>query len=166
MADANNADKIFFDRLTALAAFASLDFNEIGKDQSKLTRAMVYRMRTAERMTDERSLPVLIAGAIRLKATIQSIEFEESSQRFVITFVSATGNDQGKVEQIRSMRVDDYRAGGDFVRSLWDQDKVGKNVIIYKYNELPSESQRKNGGNVPPKGYRTAVYVELDRSRR
>lgn len=162
----NGGKDDFIARMTAMAAFATIDFDEIGRDKTKLIQTMVKRVRTAETLTNERALPVLILGAIRIRAHIKDVSYEESSHRYVITFVAKTGDNSGDEETIRSMRTDDYRVSEEFVRTLWE-DKVGRDVILYKYNEMPNERQQqggRNGGRIPPKGYRTAVYVDIDRN--
>lgn len=84
-------------------------------------------------------------------AVIDSIEFEESSQRYLIT-MTPTGT--GEPETIRTDRVDSRY--GNYVRSFWGRKAlVGHKCVIYKYLE--------NAGTDPKarQGFRVCPYARI-----
>lgn len=98
------------------------------------------------RLMSEKALPSRVASSVVIRCTIQAIELEESSRRYLITFL-ADGLD--KPEVIRSDRTDGRR--GAAVMSLWRDVRPGTRALIYKHNENQT-SERANG-------YRVAPYV-------
>lgn len=81
------------------------------------------------RMLDERSIPSRMLNAVKLIGVVEDVTLEESSQRYIITFVAAKGND-GKAEQVRTDRLNGPT--GDIVRGFIGQGLVGKRCLICK----------------------------------
>ena len=102
-----------------------------------------------KRMLSRGSVAMRALSAVPLVARITDIKFEESSKRYLISFVELR-SETGEVEHIRSDCLDGRL--GDAVKHLWE-DKVGKNVRIYKYLEATNDPSRPS--------VRTAPYVEL-----
>ena len=151
-----------------MAAIKSIDWTEYQKSEAErggarrneaaLDRAITRRALKIQKLLSERSFPSKVLEATRIAATIKDIKFEDSSKRYLITFRADNSNDDAD-ETIRSERTDG--ANGDNVLAMWDPKRlVGRHVMIYKYNEMPSEDTKRSGGrNVPSHGYRCAVYV-------
>lgn len=97
----------------------------------------------------ENSLPNRLLGAVKIKAKVNKVEFEETSKRYKIYFV-AENNEKGEEEMIRTDRTDGriYMAE-DYIKSL-----AGKTVIIYKTNEKSDDKKMSSG-------YRTAPYIRV-----
>lgn len=107
-------------------------------------------------MLSERSFAMTVLTSTRIREVVESIMFEQTSQRFVISFrpLSAEGV-KGDPEKIRSERCDGSR--GAFVRSMWSQTLVGDEVVIFKHNEPDASGKVSHG-------FRTAPWV-VDRGR-
>lgn len=102
------------------------------------------------RMKANKSLAVLVQKAVRIVGTIKKVEFEESSQRYLITFRVSNGAEEDEI--VRSERVDSSR--GSTVKSLWgERILVGHKAAIFKHNERAGEDVKRD------KGYRVAVWV-------
>lgn len=114
-------------------------------DAASLTKEVL----DISRMTAENSLAVLVQKSVRLIGTIKDIKFEESSQRYLITFLASNAEED---EIVRSERVDSAR--GSVVRELWGRNNlIGHRVVLYKHNERVGEDKKRE------KGYRVAPWV-------
>lgn len=71
-----------FDPATIRMAYFALLLS--GRKGENLELAVAQEMLKLERLTAERSLPSIIGRSVRIAATINSIEFEESSKRYLI----------------------------------------------------------------------------------
>lgn len=74
-----------------------------GRKYDNLELAVAQEMLKMNRLTAERSLPTMIGNSVRIAATINSIEFEESSKRYLIKFMADNGDGE---EHVRSERTD------------------------------------------------------------
>ena len=136
--------------LIIAAAINSVDFSEY-KSIPVLENAVLKRISTiTQTFYNPSSTAMRMLDAIKIRATITDIEYEESSTRFVITFVSENSDD-GHEETIRSDRTD--RFDGDRVRHMWSKDLIGKKVVIYKTME--------ETGNPKKPTCRVAPYVSV-----
>lgn len=152
MSETNDYNQM--NNLAAIAAFASLDFTKF-KTEADIERALVKRTLTARKMLHEKGLVMRVLDSTPIKATIKSIELEESSQRYVVTFLA--DNAQDGDETIRTDRIDGYN--GEFVKATWHAGLIGKKVTIYKRLEKNENQKQQTGKRVPPNGYRIAIYV-------
>lgn len=71
-----------FDPSTVRMAYFALLLS--GRKYDNLELAVAQEMLKMNRLTAERSLPTMIGNSVRIAATINSIEFEESSKRYLI----------------------------------------------------------------------------------
>lgn len=133
-----------FDPSTIRMAYFTLLLS--GRKYDNLELAVAQEMLKMNRLTAERSLPTMIGNSVRIAATITSIEFEESSKRYLIKFMA--DNEDGE-EHVRSERTDSSHK--DAVRKIWQRDLVGHRVIIFKCKD-------RVGSKEAPKGYRIAPY--------
>jgi hypothetical protein len=99
----------------------------------------------------EDSIPMRALGSVRIPCEIKGIEMEESSQRFVISFVAIGRNATGEVETVRSDRLDGVN--GNLVRQMWSPSIVGHRCVIYKCTE-------ETGDRLKPK-VRIAPFVRV-----
>ena len=96
-------------------------------DAASLTKEVI----SIGRMAADNSLAVLVQKSARLVGTIKDIKFEESSQRYLVTF---RANNSDEDEIVRSERVDSQR--GETVKELWGRNNLGGHrVVLYKHNE-------------------------------
>lgn len=124
-----------------------------GRKYDDLELAVAQEMLKMNRLTAERSLPNLIGNPVRIAATINSIEFEESSKRYLIKFSADNGEEE---EWVRSERVDSSHKAA--VKKIWGRDLVGHRVLIFKYKD-------KVGSKEAPNGYRIAPYcIDLSKA--
>lgn len=133
-----------FDPATIRMAYFALLLS--GRKYDNLELAVAQEMLKMNRLTAERSLPNLIGNSVRIAATINSIEFEESSKRYLIKFSADNGEEE---EWVRSERVDSSHKAA--VKKIWGRDLVGHRVFIFKYKD-------KVGSKEAPNGYRIAPY--------
>lgn len=133
-----------FDPATIRMAYFALLLS--GRKYDNLELAVAQEMLKMNRLTAERSLPNLIGNSVRIAATINSIEFEESSKRYLIKFSADNGEEE---EWVRSERVDSSHKAA--VKKIWGRDLVGHRVLIIKYKD-------KVGSKEAPNGYRIAPY--------
>ncbi len=111
--------------------------------------SLTQEVLSISRMTADNSLAVLVQNSVRLVGTIKNIEFEESSQRYLITFLATNAEED---EIVRSERVDSAR--GSVVKELWGRSNlIGHRVVLYKHNERVGEDKKRE------KGYRVAPWV-------
>ena len=133
-----------FDPATIRMAYFALLLS--GRKYDNLELAVAQEMLKMNRLTAERSLLNLIGNSVRIAATINSIEFEESSKRYLIKFSADNGEEE---EWVRSERVDSSHKAA--VKKIWGRDLVGHRVLIFKYKD-------KVGSKEAPNGYRIAPY--------
>lgn len=133
-----------FDPATIRMAYFALLLS--GRKYDNLELAVAQEMLKMNLLTAERSLPNLIGNSVRIAATINSIEFEESSKRYLIKFSADNGEEE---EWVRSERVDSSHKAA--VKKIWGRDLVGHRVLIFKYKD-------KVGSKEAPNGYRIAPY--------
>lgn len=120
------------------------------KDKRVDAESLTKEVLGISRMKASKSLAVLVQKAVRIVGTIKKVEFEESSQRYLITFRASNGAEEDEI--VRSERVDSGR--GSTVKSLWgERNLVGHKVAIFKHNERAGEDVKRD------KGYRVAVWV-------
>lgn len=117
-----------------------------GRKYDNLELAVAQEMLKINRLVSERSLPSLIGRSIRITATINSVEFEESSKRYLIKFQADNGE---KEERVRSERMDSNHK--EAVKKIWERDLVGHRAIIFKCKD-------RVGSKETPNGYRIAPY--------
>lgn len=117
-----------------------------GRKYENLELAVAQEMLKLDRLASERSLPSMIGRSVRIAATITSIEFEESSKRYLIKFQVDNGDDE---ERVRSERMDSNHK--DAVKKIWERDLVGHRVLIFKCKD-------RVGSKEAPNGYRIAPY--------
>lgn len=123
-----------------------------GRKYDNLELAVAQEMLKINRLASERSLPSMIGRSIRITATINSIEFEESSKRYLIKFMADNGDEE---EWVRSERMDSSHR--DAVKKIWGRDLVGHRAIIFKCKD-------RVGSKEAPNGYRIAPYC-IDRGK-
>lgn len=117
-----------------------------GRKYNDLELAVAQEMLKIDRLTTEKSLPNMIGHSVRIAATITSIEFEETSKRYLVKFMADNGH---KEERVRSERTDSNHK--DAVKKIWQRDLVGHRVVIFKYKDMV-------GSREAPNGYRIAPY--------
>lgn len=117
-----------------------------GRKYDNLELAVAQEMLKMNRLVSERSLPSLIGRSIRITATINSVEFEEFSKRYLIKLQADNGE---KEERVRSERMDSNHK--DAVKKIWERDLVGHRAIIFKCKD-------RVGSKEAPNGYRIAPY--------
>lgn len=140
-----------FDPATIRIAYFALLLS--GRKYDNLELAVAQEMLKMNRLTAERSLPNLIGNSVRIAATINSIEFEESSKRYLIKF---SADNEEEEEWVRSERVDSSHKAA--VKKIWGRDLVGHRVLIFKYKD-------KVGSKEAPNGYRIAPYcIDLSKT--
>ena len=140
-----------FDPATIRMAYFALLLS--GRKYDNLELAVAQEMLKMNRLAAERSLPNLIGNSVRIAATINSIEFEEYSKRYLIKFSADNGDEE---EWVRSERVDSSHKAA--VKKIWGRDLVGHRVLIFKYKD-------KVGSKEAPNGYRIAPYcIDLSKA--
>ena len=126
-------------------AYIGLTFKGELVDAASLTKEVI----SIGRMVADNSLAVLVQKSARLVGTIKDIKFEESSQRYLVTF---RANNSDEDEIVRSERVDSQR--GETVKELWGRNNLGGHmVVLYKHNERVGEDKKRETG------YRVAPWV-------
>ena len=132
-----------FDPATIRMAYFALLLS--GRKYDNLELAVAQEMLKMDRLTAERSLPNLIGNSVRIAATINSIEFEESSKRYLIKF---SADNEEEEEWVRSERVDSSHKAA--VKKIWGRDLVGHRVLIFKYNDKVGSKEALNGYRIAP----------------
>ena len=154
--------------MIAIAALSSVDAS--GLNETEWLQAIAKRANYIKgtRMLDEGSFIMNTLDSVKIPATIKSVEFEKSSERYVITFeaVYHDDNEEQKEETIRTPRMD--RKDGKIIENQIEKLKqiagTDQRVIIYKHNELPTDTTKKPGRrNTPSTGYRVAVWFDFPR---
>lgn len=123
-----------------------------GRKYDNLELAIAQEMLKLDRLASERSLPSMIGRSVKIAATINSIEFEETSKRYLIKFTADNGEEE---ERVRSERMDSSHK--DAVKKIWGRDLVGHRAIIFKCKD-------RVGSKEAPNGYRIAPYC-IDRGK-
>lgn len=139
-----------FDSASIRMAYFSLLLS--GRKYDNLELAVAQEMLKLDRLASERSLPSMIGRSVKIAATITSIEFEETSKRYLIKFIA---DNEDKEERVRSERMDSSHK--DAVKKIWGRDLVGHRVIIFKCKD-------RAGSKEAPNGYRIAPYC-IDRGK-
>ncbi len=117
---------------------------------AKITqKALTEETLIVERMLRPDSLPCLVQDCARIVAIVKKVEFEESSQRYVVTFLPDNGG--GVAETARTERVDGGR--GKLVRKLW-LGLPRHRAVLYKRNERVGESKKASNG------FRVVLWAE------
>ena len=124
-------------RAIALAALAGISFSNYA-DRSELDYAVAHRCsRIASYVGNPNSIAMRMLDSVRVYAKITGVEFEESSQRYIVSFRAANAEEGSEDEKIRTDRVD--ASNGEFVKRMvkgGDASKlVGKHAFVYKRNE-------------------------------
>ena len=134
--------RIAFDKLPA----------EMLAEPAEAEALLAYYVSQLRRLGNERSVPCRIANCVAVMATVTDVAYEESSTRYVITFLSDSPNREGerRPETVRSDRTDGLR--GQFVVSMW-QDAAGQRAVIYKTTEATGRPAKPSIGVAP--------YVQL-----
>lgn len=165
------SDKKFYSKeelqLIATAAIASTPPTE-GMTESQWQRAVVRRATTIQRLRflQEGSIMMNVLDSVRIKATIISVEYEQSSTRYVIKYLPTKG-DNPAPESLRTPRSDTYEGSiiAADIERLKTYAGTQKKVVIFKRNEIPSDEQaaaaRAAGKFVPNAGYRQAVWFDF-----
>lgn len=154
-------------QLIATAAIASTDIRP-DMTEEQWQRAVVRRATTIQRLRflQEGSVMMNVLDSVRIRANVISVEFEESSKRYVITY-HASNADNGQTETIRTPRSDTYEGKllAQDIEKLKSYAGSNKQVVIFKHNEMPTEEQaaeaRKQGKTIPAAGYRQAVWFDF-----
>lgn len=154
-------------QLIATAAIASTEIQP-NMTEDQWQRAVIRRATTIQRLRflQEGNLLMNVMDSVRIKATILSVVYEESSTRYVITY-HASNAEAGTTEQIRTPRTDNFygKIISQDIEKLKTRAGSDKPVIIYKHNEIPTDEQaaeaKKQGKIVPAAGYRQAVWFDF-----
>lgn len=97
---------------------------------------------------DDESTAVQLLRSAVIKARIERIEYEESSRRYLISFV-ALNDPEARVETVRSNRTDGAR--GKAAKAVWGRDLEGHDVLLYKTNEgVGKDPKNAQGYRVSP----------------
>lgn len=128
------------ENLIAIAsALAGIHFSDY-KNLTELDLAVSKRVSRSMRFLHKHSVPMRIASAYRMYAEITDVAFEESSQRYIVSFHKVGGTDTGEIESIRTDRIDG--PSGELVKAYIGGDRsklIGKHAFIYKLNETSSK---------------------------
>ena len=96
-----------------------------GRKYDDLELAVAQEMLKMDHLTAERSLPSMVARSVRIRAIINSVEFEETSKRYLIKFMADNGE-------------------------IWQRDLVGHRVIIFKCKDKVGSKEAPNGYRIAP----------------
>ena len=113
----------------------------VDAQESSFEFDVMVNTRYVMKMFHEGSLPRLLLSSFRLIATVKQVEFEESSQRFVIHFQC----EGGEPETVRTLRTDTYY-GADIKRMV--NDITGRRCLIYKTNVPVAGKEGERGRTV------------------
>lgn len=121
--------------------------------QAEKELAVTENMLLIDRMMSERSLASRVLSSVRLIATVESVEYEESSKRYKINFVTER-SEEGQTEYVRTERTDGYY--GPVVAKMMGEDGqalVGQRCMIFK-EVVPSTTD-------PMKKVRITPYIKV-----
>ena len=136
-------------------------------------RAVIRRATTIQKMRfyNDDSILMQVLDSVRIRARIISVEYEESSTRYLIKFkaIPRDNNEdfEPQEETIRTQRTDGY--GGRIIeQDIARLQKIAgtdAQVIIFKHNDMPTEEKqrkaRQEGKMIPQQGYRQAIWFEF-----
>lgn len=128
------------------AAVQSLGDKLYGLPPAEASQRVCERALLIRRQSDERSLAMRALKATPIPARVVSVELEEKTSRYLVTFVALKGD--GEAEHIRSDRTDGPL--GPVVKRLWGSPLNGHRAIIYKLNEPGRDPSASNGYRVAP----------------
>ena len=148
-------------RMIVIEAFKSLDIGAI-KTEDELARQLTKRALTLSKVTSANSVEMRSLAALRIYGTVNSMEWEESSQRWVVKFTER--KEGAEEEMLRSPRMDTFdgrilKPYLDKLKAKVDEGGDKPRARFYKFNEMPAEGAK--GKNVPSKGYRTFCWIEV-----
>ena len=98
-------------------------------------------------MLDEQSLANRILGAVRLTGIVKSLDYEETSKRFIVTFEAEQGTGEKKEETARTDRTDGPT--GAIVRKKFTSDLIGHRCLIFKETTQSSTDPNKKVRLIP-----------------
>lgn len=154
-------------QLIATAAIASVSPTP-DMTEEQWQRAVVRRATTISRMRflQEGSVMMNVLDSVKIKATVVSVMFEESSQRYIVEIIPANSQ-SSRPESIRTPRMDSYagRIIAQDIERLKGYAGTDKQIVVFKHNDVPDDevaaAARAAGQNVPAAGYRQAVWFEF-----
>lgn len=139
--------------LTVAIAWMALGYRE-GAALSEIAPDVARAALQLQSLTREGSLPMRALSCVRIRCRVTSVELEESSTRFVVTYVAANSED-GTPERVRTDRTDG--PAGAAVRRMW-QDLSGHEAVILKHTERATKAA--------PQGFRISpVAFDLGPAR-
>lgn len=118
--------------------------------RSRSEEAAVTQYLRLEKVLGKRSLLWQVAWSVRIPAVIEKIVFEESSQRYLVTFTAIHQPEDGEVksEVARTPRCDTSR--GKMYARLLGRLSPGDRVLVYKSHESGKDGRK----------YRLLTWVE------
>lgn len=127
-------------KMLICSALASVRFSDYAK-RSELDYALAKRVSRSISYLNDNSLPMRIANATRIYCEIVDVSFEESSQRYIVSFHAMNAQDEHKVETIRTDRVDGRNAEivNTYMRGGDKSQLIGKHAFVYKLKEPSSK---------------------------
>jgi len=134
--------------LAAVNSLAGVDFDS----KEDYERAVLKRSLTIQGILRADGAIMRTLSAVRLRAHIDAVAFEPSSQRYVVTFTVPTQEQ----EMIRTPRIDTPQ--GKLIEPIVKHAQ-GRWAIVFKNNEPAPEGAK--GRNVPSSGYRVMPWIEL-----
>lgn len=100
-------------------------------------------------MVSDASLAIKVQLAVPILETVDSVEFEDTSKRYVVRYTPV--GDATEQERVRSPRMDTLL--GKKVRGLFERDLAGHLAIVYRLNEEAGRDLAR------ARGYRVAPYI-------
>ena len=134
--------------MSAINSLAGIDFDS----REEFERGVLRRSLTIQQLLRDDGAIMRTLNSVRLRAHIDAVRFEESSQRYIVEF-TVPGQDP---EQIRTPRVDTPQ--GQILEPVVKR-AAGHWAIIYKNNEPAPEGLK--GKNIPSSGYRVCPWIDL-----
>lgn len=117
--------------VAAAATLSGKDFFDRTVLEEKVTR----RALAIRRLITHRSTALEALEAYPLVSVVDSVEYEESSRRHIISFIAERGD--GSIETARTRRMDGE--DGDLVRRMVAAVKPGMRAVVYKtHEEMPN----------------------------
>ena len=136
--------------LAAINSLAGTSF----ANKDDMSRKTIARALTIQQFLRDDGPEMRTLDSVRIYAHIDSVEFEESSKRYLVRFTANIKD--AEQEYIRTPRMD-TRAG----RLIEDAVKnaAGHMALIYKNNEPAPEDAK--GKNAPSQGFRVMPWIEV-----
>lgn len=154
-----NTERAVSNERIILAAIESLNLESMSS-QEELYRKVAHRSLTIAKMLSPNSYNMDVLDSVRIFSTVNAIDFEESSNRYVIRFKAM--QDGSAEEIIRTPRMDNIRGKAilPIVQKITNKLAEGGAVraVIYKHNEMPKDAAQTKS---VPQGYRTCVWMEI-----